>query len=163
MNAQVEAFLKKEQFKEQIKRKEHLISLGLCDKTKTELIQCDRLHPNAIYNVEKQGYYREIYKAIEVTDEEYEMICKFEPVNNTDNSDLQTKTKKLNGYGTVNVVIGIIAIIIGAILTIVFLNDYHLDELWYVPLLSGVFGGIGYLAVGRFLQVIAGVAKNLNK
>lgn len=140
-----------------------MISLGLCDKTRTELIKCDRDHPDAIYNVEKQGYYRTIYKAIEVTDEEYEMICKFEPVNNTDNSDLQTKTKKLNGYGTVHVVIGVIALITGAILTIVFLNDYYLDELWYVPLLSGIFGGIGILAIGRFFQVIAGIAKSLNK
>ena len=73
MNEKVEKFLAEQAEKRDGKRRDHLIALGLCEK---ELGETEWGSGNN-YDEETGKVYKK--KAIEVTDEEYELICRFQP------------------------------------------------------------------------------------
>lgn len=104
MNPKVQEFLDKKE-KEKLKRRnEHLIELGLVDKSKIEKKYGSAFRNNAIQEEETGRYYVERYGALEVTDEEYAEICKYSPERT-----LYKETKQINkemprkgeNYGTI--------------------------------------------------------------
>ena len=81
MNEKVENLIKQEQecldaSKKQM-RDNHLISLGLIDESKSARKYQDYYSESAKFDEEKQIYYKECDAALDVTDEEYEEICKY--------------------------------------------------------------------------------------
>lgn len=91
MNPKVQEFLDKKE-KEKLKRRnEHLIELGLVDKSKIEKKYGSAFRNNAIQEEETGRYYVERYGALEVTDEEYAEICKYSPERT-----LYKETKQIN-------------------------------------------------------------------
>ena len=86
MNPKVQEFLDKKKEEELKRRNEHLISLGLVDKSKKEKKYGSAFRNNAIQEEETGRYYVERYGALEVTDEEYAEICKYCPETTNSNS-----------------------------------------------------------------------------
>ena len=64
---------------EKERRDEHLVSLGLIDKSKTRREYLNSYGPSAKYDSKKKLYYQESIGAQDVTREEYEEICKYFP------------------------------------------------------------------------------------
>jgi len=91
MNPKVQEFLDKKKEEELKLRNEHLISLGLVDKSKIEKIYGSAFADNAIKEEETGRYYVKRYGALEVTDEEYAEICKYSP-----EKTIQIETKQIN-------------------------------------------------------------------
>jgi len=87
MNPKVQEFLDKKKEEELKRRNEHLISLGLVDKSKKEKKYGSAFEDNAIKEEVTGRYYVERYGALEVTDEEYAEICKY--CSETTNSNSQ--------------------------------------------------------------------------
>jgi len=113
MNLQVENLLKTE--KERIiasdkqKRDNHLISIGLIDKEKSNRIyQGYHTLEYHKYDEEKNAYYKESFEALDVTDEEYIEICKYFPPK----SDILEKNSKLGKeYPALSIISGICKVI----------------------------------------------------
>ncbi len=152
MNPKLKEFLNNKRTEELIKRNEHLISLGLIDETKT--IKKRTYHPNReygfnLYDQEKKMFYREdvFYSAIEVTDEEYEQILKYAPIekkvpNNktteTDNETTETAVWSKRIRLVVNIIL-VIALAIGLISSLFIVAEYGLNKYSFSLLLPFVF------------------------
>jgi len=96
MNPKVQEFLDKkkaeEREKELERRNEHLISLGLIDENKIGKKYGSAFEDNARKEKETGLFYVERYGALEVTDEEYAEICKYDNTNEEANSaDIKMK------------------------------------------------------------------------
>ncbi|MBQ8695592.1 MAG: hypothetical protein IJ513_08130 [Bacteroidaceae bacterium] len=125
MNKQVEDFInkmKEEQKGEDLKqREEHLISLGLIDeeKTKRGIVYLDNWDgtKDCKFDNEKNKYYKESFvpAAIEITDEEYQEILKYAPIDKTETHEEKTKTKWANIIKTTSNVFLVLIIICGLI------------------------------------------------
>lgn len=106
MNTKVQEFIdkrkKEEKEKELKQREELLISLGLIDesKTKREREYDEHYFKGAKFDEGKNMYYTENieYHTIEVTDEEFEEILKYAPVENKDKKDKKISIKKTLAY-----------------------------------------------------------------
>ncbi len=81
MNPKVEELLQSAKKKEQVKRGEYLISLGLIDETRKVKVYYKskpKSHTdNFIYDDEKKAYYKITDAPIDITDEEYAELCKY--------------------------------------------------------------------------------------
>ncbi len=79
------------------RRKEHLITLGFVDKNKFEKFYCSAFDENTIKEEDTNRYYVYKYDALDLTDEEYEEICKHFPepstqqINNNYKEPIQAK------------------------------------------------------------------------
>lgn len=87
MNEVVQKFISDRQNKIDVEklqlRNKHLISLGLVDKTKSEYHK--RYKEGDEFDKAKKRYYKAI--PIDVTEEEYELICKYCHENNTEDNN----------------------------------------------------------------------------
>ncbi|MBQ3740382.1 MAG: hypothetical protein II856_04210 [Bacteroidales bacterium] len=87
MNPQVEEFIQKQIEKQKKDRENHLIELGLYEYAKDKKIYspwADKDSPTMGYMLkDEKGYYRyateERKKALDITEEEYSLICKYCP------------------------------------------------------------------------------------
>ena len=79
MNAKLENWLNEQKQKDQQKKINHLIELGLCEETDEQIKKIvPSSTPNCFYDKEMDRYciYEKKKEAIEVSDEEYELICR---------------------------------------------------------------------------------------
>lgn len=115
MNPKVEELIsrKKEEIKNQTlkKRRQHLIKLGLVSDERIIQYQDNWDNsPECKWDREKNKYYKEIAAPIEVTDEEYEEICRYFP---EDNVPVENETygaeNTLNTMATIILVIGLLS------------------------------------------------------
>ncbi len=136
---------------EKEKRDEHLISLGLIDKTKTRREYLNYYSSGAKEDLEK-GYYLEKPGAQEVTKEEYEEICKYFPLYSkkivkTDykNGGFQT----LNGFAKAFYVCSVAAALVALIS---FFGYYSEDRLYeFTKLIIA-----GYSLLVTFISLLSG-------
>lgn len=117
MNAQVEELLAKGRAEKLRRRNAHLIKLGLVDMSKgshREYAKDWDGRPGWTYDKEKELYYRDCGEGepipIEVTDEEYEEICKLFPEKDSSRTTANKAPEKtLEGIASALLVIGILA------------------------------------------------------
>ena len=110
---------------EKQKKDNHLISLGLTDEQKINRIYCDytdQTEEFPLYDDKKKRYYKENFGALDVTDEEYNEICKYFPLK----SDIFGKSSKLrNEYPALSIVSTICTIIGVVILLMVVIGLFY--------------------------------------
>ena len=165
MNPMVEEFISKMKDEQEKQKKEHLISLGLIDETKSvEVIEyydvwdgtqeCQWI-PN------KQKYRKKVqkYEALDVTDEEYQEILKYAPVQDSQNS-VEAKSKKQTRWSNVICVTSIIMTIVCAVIGILYalIEDSFMPIIWVLIYLA-VY--IPY-AIG-FAKIVEAAEKYLQK
>lgn len=165
MNPKVEEFICKMKEEQEKQKKEHLISLGLIDETKSiETIEyydvwdgtkeCEWV-PN------EQKYRKKVYKyeALDVTDDEYRAILKCAPIQDSqilDGTESKKQTKWSNVICTTAIIITIVSIIIGFIFA--FIMESFMPIVWVVLYLA-VY--IPY-AIG-FARIVEAAEKYLQK
>lgn len=103
-------------------RDEHLISLGLTDKKKSERKYYDYHFPDTEWDPEKKMFFILIDGAITVTDKEYSEICKYFPPTKKEVINVPTTAEKILK------VIAIIVLIFGIIASITTLFTIGLDR-----------------------------------
>lgn len=100
MNQKLQEFLERasqeKKKKEQTQREEHLISLGLVDGEERVYSKV-RYGKYLLWDKEQKMYYYKRQKPIEVTDEEYELICKYAPYE--ESSKQKTSNSNTKKYG----------------------------------------------------------------
>jgi len=122
-NEKVENLIKQEKERQDTSQKQmredHLISLGLIDENKTERKYLNNPYDaddaSRKYDPDKGKYYAERRAALDVTDEEYEEICKYFPTTPTKKEILKTATfaeTTLNIIAIIVLVCGIIGTLI---------------------------------------------------
>lgn len=113
MNPKVQELISKKQEeikKEKLeKREHHLIKLGLTANTKRVYFDNWTNSPDCKYDEEKKKYYEETAGALEVSDEEYNEICKYFPEENDD--EPTTESISNGAENTLKTTAGIILII----------------------------------------------------
>ena len=186
MNLQVENLLKTE--KERIiasdkqKRDKHLISIGLVDKEKSIRIYSEQdIYTSEFdkYDDEKKKYYKENAVALDVTDEEYNEVCKYFPPK----SDIFGKDSKFGKIYPALSIISIICTIIGAVIILFAViglfygislvsSGYSSEEtamgviLIFSSLLSGLLFSVPYFAFAELIKVFVRIefnTRNSNK
>ena len=151
MNPKVEEFICKMKEEQEKQKKEHLISLGLIDETKSiETIEyydvwdgtkeCEWV-PN------EQKYRKKVYKyeALDVTDEEYQEILKYAPISETqilNNKKQVSQTKWANVLYKLGLILSIIIFIGGFVVSFIeesFLPIFYviLYIVLYIPFVIG--------------------------
>ena len=165
MNPKVEEFIIKMKDEQEKQKKEHLISLGLIDETKSvEVIEyydvwdgtqeCQWV-PN------KQKYRKKVqkYEALDVTDEEYQEILKYAPVQDSQIS-VEAKSKKQTRWSNVICATSIIMTIVCAVIGILYawIEDSFMPIMW-VAIYLAVY--IPY-AIG-FARIVEAAEKYLQK
>ena len=130
MKKEVEDLLKKGQEQknafEKQKRDKHLISIGLIDKEKASRIYSGHYYSTSEFNLhdpEKKQSYKEVFGALDVTDEEYAEICKyFPPKSTTTQTKLKSTQQSATAEETLSLIAGIvlaIGIVVSAILLLI--------------------------------------------
>ena len=166
MNQKLQEFLERasqeKKKKEQTQREEHLISLGLVDEERE--YNKVRTGKYRYWDNEKKMYFCDRQKPIEVTDEEYELICKYAPyeessMQKTSNSNTKKYGMMPSGNGAENF-LGVaitIACVLGGVVVLVsaILELYALSQL-DLPADSGM--GSGGVFVTLLTLVIALIA-----
>ncbi|MBP1645869.1 MAG: hypothetical protein H6Q16_1444 [Bacteroidetes bacterium] len=74
-------------------RNEHLINLGLIDESKIERKYLDSYKSDSTYDPEKKKYFFEKHFALDVSDEEYEEICKYYPIKDKESYNKYSELK----------------------------------------------------------------------
>ena len=169
MNPKVEEFINKMKEEQEKQKKEHLISLGLIDESKSiEAIEYYDVWDgtNECKWIPNEQKYRKIvqrYGALDVTDEEYKEILKYAPINKTQMSEDAKSKKKFapqikwsNVICAISIIIAIVSIIIGIIYACV--EDSFMAIIWVVIYLA-VY--VPY-AIG-FARIVEAVEKYLQK
>lgn len=165
MNTKVQEFIdkrkKEEKEKELKQREELLISLGLIDesKTKRERKYDERYFKGAKFDEGKNMYYTESieYHTIEVTDEEFEEILKYAPVENKDKKD-----KKISLKNSIKktLVYCFIAFLLGSTLVNFFERlEYSQGSINYVSLSSNINTSIICLMLFLCLMKLHAISK----
>ena len=150
------------------KRDNHLISIGLIDKAKTNRIYSGETgyDPyNNTYDEEKKKFFSEALVALEVTDEEYEEICKyFSPtLTQTQKEILKTATAAENTLNVIAIIV-LVCGIIGALIclsTIAFVGRYNDFEPIGFVVSIGVL--LTSLITWAILRIICEIAINLRQ
>lgn len=131
MNEKVKTLIEKRKTElEETKQKErnkHLISLVLTDESKTERQYIGYYKESAKYDKEKKMYYIESAGALDISDAEYEEICKYfspTPEKKVKVDYQGSGVRTLNGFGTFFFVIASVAMLVAVIGFIMYLaND----------------------------------------
>ena len=145
MNAKVEEFINKmkeeQKEKELKKRKEHLVSLGLIDENKGTY-KTSKVFPNEEgwhFDFKEQVYYKGTKSAIEVTEEEYQEILKYAPLEETKKATPEKDTTWANAIKTIANILLALNIIGGIILSIIFvINDRYTEDFAWKPIVSAL-------------------------
>jgi hypothetical protein len=168
MNKKVENLIKQEKTRlgisERQRRKNHLMSIGLIDESKTERKYQDYGIASSKYDEEKRMYYVEVAGALDVTDEEYEEICKYFPPTKEE-VILQTRAENtLDIIANVTLICGIICTLI-CLFTIGFVDNGYSSDKEFSPM--GLATTIGILISSLItwatLKVFCGISINLRK
>ncbi|MBO5720951.1 MAG: hypothetical protein J6R61_05445 [Bacteroidales bacterium] len=171
MNPKVEAFINKKKEELRIKdierRREHLISLGLVDEDKTELRTIyldywDGIH-ECKFDKNKNKYFFKDYRPVplDVTDEEYEEILKYAPIE--DRMDKKKTKSEAKSEGKWSKTIGVAATFILFIIIIGSLF-FSFDQESFIPLLYAiVICLIYYPFIMGFSKIVEAAEKYLKK
>lgn len=172
MNEQVKSFIEKakdEQETSKLKeRNQHLISLGLIDENRSEGKYQNYFSETARWDEDKKMYYKGVDVAIEVTDEEYNEICKYYPPTEKKlKVDYQgSGVKTLNGFGTFFFFIASVAMLVAVVGFIMYLaNDMNYSSeqenaMLGLSLASSLFPiAIGSFAGGAICKGLSTIAK----
>jgi hypothetical protein len=99
-----------------IARENHLRSIGLIDENKTTRAYANYYSESSKFDQDKGLYYKEVVGVIDVTDEEYEQICKYFPPKIEEVELIKTDAEKTIGtIAFVNLCCGIIISVMGVI------------------------------------------------
>ena len=170
MNEKVENLIKQEKERletsEKQMRKNHLISIGLIDENKTErrYIEDSKVVPIAgKYDKEQKKFYIEKPFAIDVSDDEYQEICKYFPPEKEEFISKTNAENILNVMSIVTLVCGIIGTLI-CLFTIAFVFDrYGFDKFSPVGLVIAIGVLITSLVTYAILKVIREISINLRQ
>ena len=165
MNPKVEEFISKMKDEQEKQKKEHLISLGLIDETKSvDVIEYYDVWDGTQecqYVPKEQKYRKKVqkYEALDVTDEEYQEILKYAPVQDYQIS-VEAKSKKQTRWSNVICAIFIIIAIVSIIIGIIYawVEDSFMAIIWVVIYLA-VY--VPY-AIG-FARIVEAAEKYLQK
>lgn len=113
MNNKIQEFIheKKERLEssKQAQRDKHLIKLGLIDEEKSNREYSDAYsHTHSDYDSEKGKHYSEVKVALNITETEYEELCKYFPLESEEVVDLNTYENTLNTFGNITLIVGLI-------------------------------------------------------
>ena len=171
MNEKVKNLIQQEKERLDVSKKQmrdkHLMSLGLIDENKSDRKYQDYFSESAIWDSEKQMYYTGTDYALDVTDEEYDEICKYfspTPEKKVKVDYQGSGVKTLNGFGTFFFVIASIAVLVAVICFIMYLAmDYSSERanaMIGISLASSFFPiAIGAFAGGAICKGLSTIAK----
>jgi hypothetical protein len=175
MNEKVKNLIQQEKERLDVSKKQmrdkHLMSLGLIDENKSDRKYQGYFSESAIWDGEKQMYYTGTDYALDVTDEEYDEICKYFSPTPTPEKKVKVDyqgsgVKTLNGFGTYFFVIASIAVLVAVIGFIMYLAndmDYSSERanaMIGISLASSFFPiAIGTFAGGAICKGLSTIAK----
>lgn len=141
-------------------RDEHLISLGLTDKKKSERKYYDYHFPDTEWDPEKKMFFILIDGAITVTDKEYSEICKYFPPTKKEVPSVPTVAEK-----TLNVIAIIIMIfgIIGSLTSLFTIGLDQYDDITFTGLIISLGILLTSLTTWSLLKVIIEIASNVRE
>jgi len=177
MNEKVENLIKKEKDRLYTSKKQmrdnHLISLGLIDENKTERKYMDTNYSAGYstgygkFDPETKKYYTESHAALDVTDEEYDEICKYHPPTLSQTDIFKNTTGAevtLNTISIIVLVCGIIGTLI-CLFTITFVEECRGCGKEFSPI--GFVISLGVLLTSlttwATLKIICEIAMNLRQ
>ncbi len=163
MNAKLESFINQ-------KRTEHLISLGLVDESKpikkrkyTDVYQAG-YHLDNVKNL----YYTEVteYEPIDITNEEYQELLKYAPIENEKYSVTIEHTPNTAWSNAIKVIANVLLalnILAGIIVFFVMANDYRTDDYAWIPIVAMLsYCILWYPLIVGFSKIVAFAEKNIN-
>ncbi|HHT22798.1 MAG TPA: hypothetical protein GXZ87_05735 [Bacteroidales bacterium] len=169
MNEKVKTLIESKKQKlheEKTKQKQkHLIDLGLVDSTKRKRFYVDVPIEGALYDEVEKRYYINKPKPLDVTDDEYEEICKYFPPNESYTNqevELTTVENTLNTLAYVVLWIGIIGGVIG-LFTLTTVEDRYIEEFspegLIISLAIILFGVINFAVFKLFVEIAVNIRK----
>lgn len=162
MNAKLESFINK-------KRTEHLVSLDLVDESKP-------IKKRNYTNVYQEGYhfdnvkklyYKEVveYEPIDITDEEYQELLKYAPIENEKYSATIEHANNTTWGNAITVIANILLvfnILAGIILFFYMNNSYSTDDYAWIPIVSTLtYCVLWYPLIVGFSKIVSFAEKNL--
>lgn len=174
MNAKVQEFINKKKSELQEKkikqRNEHLISLGLVDESKSVegVVYFDVWDgsKDVKWDEEKQKYSKRTYipAPIEVTDEEYDEILKYAPIDKKDEVKKEVETTWANAIKVIANILLVLNIIGGIILCMVLSSDYSTEDIAWIPIVSALtYCILWYPLIVGFSKIVKVAEKNLQE
>lgn len=174
MNVKVQEFINKKkselQEKEIKQRNEHLISLGLVDESKSVegVVYFDVWDgsKDVKWDEEKQKYSKRTYipAPIEVTDEEYDEILKYAPIDKKDEVKKEVETTWANAIKVIANILLVLNIIGGIILCMVLSSDYSTEDIAWIPIVSALtYCILWYPLIVGFSKIVKVAEKNLQE
>lgn len=174
MNVKVQEFINKKKSELQEKkikqRNEHLISLGLVDESKSVegVVYFDVWDgsKDVKWDEEKQKYSKRTYipTPIEVTDEEYDEILKYAPIDKKDEVKKEVETTWANAIKVIANILLVLNIIGGIILCMVLSSDYSTEDIAWIPIVSALtYCILWYPLIVGFSKIVKVAEKNLQE
>ena len=154
MNAQLEEFINQKKAEQKKKRDEHLISLGLVDKSKTTKVKKYIEYDIPGCMLDSSGnIYMEVdeYDPIEITDEEYEELLKYTSTQNDKKEINTTSANAINTIAGILLALSIITTIAG----ILFCFDYEGNVIGIPLTIVGIFSCLYYPIIKGFSKIVA--------
>lgn len=166
MHAKVKEFLDKKRREEAIAKAEYLISLGLEDEDKRDVIRKYSSIKSAEfsqYDKEKKMYYCdvELMRPVEVTDEEYKEILKYAPLKSNSSDDVIAE--RGISWASVIYTIAQFGLIIDIGVTIIQLLIFGLDSLWVTLGISLSYVILCYPFLMGFAKIVEAAEKFLKE
>ena len=153
------------------KRDNHLISIGLIDEEKINRIYSDNEFFQSKFDEKKGKYYKEEVVALEVTDDEYEEICRYFPPK-TEKTE-KTETTVVSGttnkrYPALRTTVGFFSVLAGIIgvAAVIFAVISFAQEMGMLAIPIIVGGAIivlGLFATAELIKVIIDIEENTRK
>lgn len=163
MNAKLESFINQ-------KKSKHLVELGLVDESKP-------IKKKKYTNVYQEGshldnkknlYYTEVieYEPIDITDEEYQELLKYAPVDNEKFSATIEHANNTTWGNAIKVIANILLVfnILAGLILFFYLNDsYSTDDYAWIPIVSTLtYCVLWYSLIVGFSKIVAFAEKNLD-
>lgn len=165
MNAKLENFIN-------LKKSEHLISLGLIDESKTvkRIKYTHEYQPGGQYDYERKMFYSEVieYAPIDITDEEYHELLIYAPINKKKEEGTKQSTEVKQYSKTIMIISDIILVlnlIMGGFGLIMCFRSHNVLEAMPFCCLF-IFALLGLLwspIIKGFANVVASAEKNLTQ
>lgn len=174
MNPKAQEFINKikeeKKAKELIEKEEHLISLGLIDENRSGIrrVYSETFNYSDFpyYDSKKDLYYKdkETYLPIEVTDEEYQEILKYAPINKKTEVKKKLRTTWADAIEIIANLFLAINIIGGIVLCVTFASDYSIDDFAWIPIvLALTYCFFWYPLIRGFSKIVEVAEKSLQK
>lgn len=165
MNAKLEEFIK-------LKKEEHLVSIGLIDGYKEDIVYLDYwdrdVESNCVWDDAKQKYRKKIQRPIpiQVTDEEYQELLKYAPIhqdanNNKNEDNVEKVTEYSKTIKTISNILFVVNLIVGIIgLIMLFNEDYAIVGI--IMFVYALFGALFTPIISGFANIVAIAEKSIN-